>query len=838
MQTFFLALSILFLCIFGFGPCTTHISGKDFVNHQVCADFDFTVPTLHTSGGISAAHFSVICECHIFNFSQLACTAGSLLTIFFNFLAIVCGWLRVRQLQIPTLINFSFCTTGQRTSSNRFIIRHDCTRLEQTGPNSNCKSGPKSGHSTSKPSSSLICALAFIAFNVCGALLLMDYSDLSGGEGCLDQSWIQTEADFNATTLYRLLQAKNHDKALPMDFGPERDSLTVHRMGSVQKRSYKRAFRRALRTGSAWYRGQCLTLEQFSPGLHRPEPDPAQPRSRQRPQKPMAPRHRVQVGHVNVGGLSQDRLHEIKIWAQETEIDIMLLSETRWSFDAEWVDAHWYHIHSGTDKDRADGLLFLVRKTFCKSEHLGFAAVLPGRIGHLRIQFSKRSLDLIGCYQYTANPTNYSTQKRQGFWNQLEQVAATVPNRNNIIYLGDFNCGITAQGPYTGTEWYTWQSHLCKGPVHKDRHEFMEFLQKFHLTVLNSWNAKNPPSFVNILATSNIDHIIMRLADVDSAAKDVKYFPNAPFLPIAGAKHIPMTCTIRKIPYAYTKQAQLQVCSFQQRMKCRRAWQSNSNEWQQFHNSFTNRFFEFTQLKHDDQTLVDDLHNWLLPVFHHHFPVDRPSCHPLSEPDASQVQTIRLKWHHRAQLVQCQTTDVQSLFHAWFHFGRFRKLKRLQQQRVRLLKKQKLHDLLSDVAQASHRHDSFAVYQAIRKYTPKQPLKRIRLRRPDGTPATNEQALDMTREHIQEIWHRASQIELQPPVPVGVPFTCDELIQEFAQIPLTKAVGSCTTRFNFYLCQITTMVESTSHFHTPTMEGCTSYLHQQTVQNTRPIGPS
>ena len=70
-----------------------------------------------------------------------------------------------------------------------------------------------------------------------------------------------------------------------------------------------------------------------------------------------APRHRLQVGQVNVGGLSQQRLLEVKQWALAAEIDVLIVQETRWSFEAEWSDQHWHHVHTGTADDRANGLI-------------------------------------------------------------------------------------------------------------------------------------------------------------------------------------------------------------------------------------------------------------------------------------------------------------------------------------------------------------------------------------------------------------------------------------------------------------------------------------------------
>jgi hypothetical protein len=194
---------------------------------------------------------------------------------------------------------------------------------------------------------------------------MTDQQNWNGGEGCLGESWTKTRAAFHAPALEQLMMAKAHDTALQAGHDPWDCRQPMRSLTCVQKRSYKRAYRRSLRNGSAWYRGRCLLLEQFPSCLDN-MPRPAAPRDRQQKCKAphFAPRHRLQVGHINVGGLAKERLQEIQLWAVDNELDIMILSETRWSFNSEWENPTWYLIHTGTPKDRSDGLLFLIRKHF------------------------------------------------------------------------------------------------------------------------------------------------------------------------------------------------------------------------------------------------------------------------------------------------------------------------------------------------------------------------------------------------------------------------------------------------------------------------------------------
>jgi hypothetical protein len=107
-------------------------------------------------------------------------------------------------------------------------------------------------------------------------------------------------------------------------------------------------------------------------------------------------------------------------------------------------------------------------------------------------------------------------------------------------------------------------------------------------------------------------------------------------------------------------------------------------------------------------------------------------------------------------------------------------------------KRQRFNDMLHEVAKAANRHDSFTVYQAVQKYAPKQPKKRIRLRMKDGTPASPDDVLTLTKEYIQEVWLPATTVDHAITIPTGVPFQAHELEAELAQIPTTKAVaGHC-----------------------------------------------
>ena len=185
------------------------------------------------------------------------------------------------------------------------------------------KPGPKSGHPgiRTKPSKSKNFHLTIF-----WALTMTISHYWDGGEGCSKQPWFGTEAAFDALALTELMQAKPHGKALQQGSGPWDVKRHISEITPVQKRSLKRAYRRSINSGCAWYRGRCLLPDQFPIELRKPIVSSTKPHIKHPTAKrTFAPKYRAQIGHVNVGGIATARLQEVKTWALEAEIDVLIL---------------------------------------------------------------------------------------------------------------------------------------------------------------------------------------------------------------------------------------------------------------------------------------------------------------------------------------------------------------------------------------------------------------------------------------------------------------------------------------------------------------------------------
>ena len=193
-----------------------------------------------------------------------------------------------------------------------------------------CKPGPKSGQKWHRILRLLI---LLIVMQLQADPRTLNFAT-SGGEGSLPESCGWGEASFNFSDLARFYEAKHHDQAPQVGFC--RSGCSFHFDSRIHKRSFRRAFLRASRFGFTWYKGRCFTTADFPAHMiHtvKAAPSPAVTPQVSHPANPRPPRHRFQVVQLNVGGLSSDRLTEIKHWASQLQLDAVILIETRWSLE-------------------------------------------------------------------------------------------------------------------------------------------------------------------------------------------------------------------------------------------------------------------------------------------------------------------------------------------------------------------------------------------------------------------------------------------------------------------------------------------------------------------------
>ena len=248
-----------------------------------------------------------------------------------------------------------------------------------------------------------------------------------------------------------LPDVKRHDKRPPAGSISQSTCLTA-----VKKRSLKRAHRRACQQGLAWYKGRLYRPEDFSfmPPVEpmiippvRPKPTPSSATTACH--HVHGSKHRVTCLQWNVGGLSNHRLDEIKTWLSTQHIQAIALLETRWQYTGEWLDNDWIHIHSGSPDHKGMGILILISRQMCPEHALRWNELMVGRLIHLRVPTKSRPLDLLCGYQFVDKRGPKCLQQREQWWGLLDRTLQSIPHRNLLLLMADFNTNVPTHAPPT-----------------------------------------------------------------------------------------------------------------------------------------------------------------------------------------------------------------------------------------------------------------------------------------------------------------------------------------------------------------------------------------------------
>ena len=224
------------------------------------------------------------------------------------------------------------------------------------------------------------------------------------------------------------------------------------RCTKIQKRSFQRACKRALQHGMAWFRGQAYAVDQFPQTLiNKCDATPPAPQKTNNWCSYKDQKHRLRVMQWNPGGLSQSSFLELKYWLRQQPIDIVVLSETKWSFNSCWSDDQWSYVHSASNDPRSGGVLIMIARRLATPDSIGFLALEDGRILHARIHHAKRATDILAVYQHVDYKTTQSCKLRAHLWAKLSDYVGQLPQRNQFICSGDFNTALPGVAPWTGT---------------------------------------------------------------------------------------------------------------------------------------------------------------------------------------------------------------------------------------------------------------------------------------------------------------------------------------------------------------------------------------------------
>ena len=445
------------------------------------------------------------------------------------------------------------------------------------------KSGPKSRPSTAFGRRTR--SLTLLIF----ALIMTNIMQHWRSEGCgsaMGATGVPTDS-----TPVLIRGTKQHGRRPTMcDSTSMRLETATQERSRVEKRSLKRAYMRSLHQGVAWYKGKQYVPAEFERMgcAHTSPPDLTKAlsthlqRDWQRCNHHHAAKRRLTIWQWNCGGISAARLDEVKAWLVLNHVTIAVLVETRLTYDAFWTDPHWHCLHTGEGPHRGKGIMILISTSLCTAADISWQFPDSGRLAHVRLTGPTRPIDIVACYQHTFQANTACHKARSQWWTQLEQVLTGIPNRHNLILLGDFNCSVDASPNNTGTQVFAWHGQDITGPAHPDQFRFLQLLRQFSLVVLNSWSATLGPTYVHGQKASRIDHICVRQMYADGEARNVSYLWQSPFLEQTDVGHVPMMCTIAKYWIPAFERHKIQTVTMQQRRESRQAYVDQTPTWQRF----------------------------------------------------------------------------------------------------------------------------------------------------------------------------------------------------------------------------------------------------------------
>ena len=643
--------------------------------------------------------------------------------------------------------------------------------------------GPNSGHSgyLKRLHSRHILLASF-------ALAVMDPIFQSGGEGCVFMPPEHTEAEPQWITQLTRSTAKHGGSKPKMCYGTHQSHCTTQ----VVKRSLLRACRRAIRLGSAWYKGQCLQASDFPDALRHQVIAADSPAQSEQPkrlhhQNLHVAKKRLKILTWNPGGLSLERFDEARNWFLQIQADVVIMPETRWRYTQEWQDLHWNCVHSGDPDRPGTGIMCLISRRLQKLQQLRWIDLIPGRILHVRLHFTGRCVDVIGCYQYTNSHNAQRMQERSRWWKALDDYLQQLPRRNLLALAGDFNCCTGDVPSHVGSSAYTWNHTQQTGASHNDQGCFADLIRRHGLIVLNSWDSSQGPTYVKGLAHSRIDHILVRKQNADGGARSTKHIWNAPFLSPKPEGHAPV---FAHIPYNWHPMRHMpHGCGVttHQRLQGRSAWIQGHETWDEFMSQSTLALQQrLAEVPASDTTVVEHMNDELVRCFRTAF---QTQYQPKVSAWTSHGHDMHTKWHHRNMLQRLRSFTLHSIFCTWHHAARYACLRRQHKQNAYAIRKARFHELLEEATHAASCHDSFRLFSVINKYAPKTARRRMQLRNATGTVATPQEELAILKSYVATKWHGPDHIPCQWSAPPGVPFDVTELERAISLIPCNKSVA-------------------------------------------------
>ena len=526
-----------------------------------------------------------------------------------------------------------------------------------------------------------------------------------------------------------------------------------------QKRSYRRALRRAQIHGGTWYRNNWITSSTYvttKPTMRLPPPPRRLPKT-----KP-----RLRLLSWNTWSLTQELWQEIQDYGLAHNFDVIFLQSTCWTFSNTWMTSNFHIIHSGNEKDRHCGLLMMISKRLCEPKDISHSALVAGRLQHVRVRLPEHGLDLFNVYQHPWRPTDtkeLNMKNREQVWTALHQSLTKVPFRNQLLIAGDFNSSLLTE-------------------TNPDEPQFRQLIRHHHLGSLLQSNPTQKTYFAP-QGSSQIDYLFSRQCQLDSQAKQGWVEKQCP---LGGWRsnldHRPLISSYPKQWQPWRRKPAAIQSAWQIREHLANMQKHSPEEWDALCTDLG------TTLQSLPQTLdqIETIHQHIVPKL----PMARTNS--TSAAGLATGGLTRQMWMCHKELIRPKLVTLRHILSKWHMWTKVQDLRKKLRKQCRQHKRDKLAAQITAAAQAFRQRDPYRMYKIINQLAPKAPFRAVHPRSEHGLAQDPECELREITRFFRQLCD-SSQWTFQAPALDRMPFSQQELENALSRVPKTKSVAPSTS---------------------------------------------
>ena len=487
-------------------------------------------------------------------------------------------------------------------------------------------------------------------------------------------------------------------------------------------------------------------------------------------------RNRLRVYTYNAGGLDFDRFMS---WAeQEAKYDLIVVTETRRQFDAEWSTSTFHCIHSS---GKNAGLLILVRSKLVHPNQISWVALTPGRVVHLCLH-GTQTLHVLAVYQHAWQTDKIPEllQQRRAVWKFISDTLHGCPPSSMQLCLGDFNCDL----PLLPGRVRSAAQPGAKGraALRQDAQCFADLLEQGDLVALNAQRAW-VPTFVGNLgrgleACTRIDFILLSKRWADMTSKQAStVLRSLHDEHRCGTYHRPV---VASIPYARHRRCRTLTTSdftARDRHLFRKIALQPTGQDRADLQELTNDVRTAPSLDHAMQVMTE----FAQGKTRHKLPV--AVRRPRLQDDKQWLAFAANMWAHRKAAKRARVTNMRNIFVGWRHMAAFLSASRESRRRAKDRRRDILHTFLTHAHKAHLAHDAHAWYRHINVLCPKEAGKQVHIRDAKGGLLSPAGSLRCIVTYFTALYADPQF------TPASIPaISIQDLVAGFRKLPLDKAI--------------------------------------------------